>query len=97
MADGWTPFRFDNKAGRQRCAGAKSQSSWARRRSKYFVLVSLAAASAMIEVNLLLTLHGGPSDSFVMNDLMRLLLGILAGMGFIGAWAIVRREISSRV
>ena len=56
------------------------------------ILVSLAASIAMIEVNLLLTLHGRPSDSFVMNDLMRLPLGILSGMGFIGAGAIVRRD-----
>jgi putative Mg2+ transporter-C (MgtC) family protein len=56
------------------------------------ILVSLAACLAMVQVNVLLPLAGRPSDSFVMNDLMRLPLGILSGMGFIGAGAIVRRD-----
>lgn len=56
------------------------------------ILVSLAACIAMLQVNLLLPLAGRASDSFVMNDLMRLPLGILSGMGFIGAGAIVRRH-----
>jgi putative Mg2+ transporter-C (MgtC) family protein len=55
------------------------------------ILVASAACIAMLQVNLLLPLAGRPSDSFVMNDLMRLPLGILSGMGFIGAGAIVRR------
>jgi putative Mg2+ transporter-C (MgtC) family protein len=55
------------------------------------LLVSLAAAVAMIQVNLLLPTAGRPTDSFVMNDLMRLPLGILTGMGFIGGGAILRR------
>jgi putative Mg2+ transporter-C (MgtC) family protein len=46
----------------------------------------------MLQVNLLLSLAGRPPNSFVMNDLMRLPLGILSGMGFIGAGAIVRRD-----
>lgn len=56
------------------------------------MLVSLAACIAMLQVNLLLPLSGRPANSFVMNDLMRLPLGILSGMGFIGAGAIVRRD-----
>jgi putative Mg2+ transporter-C (MgtC) family protein len=56
------------------------------------ILVCLAACVAMLQVNLLLPLRGRPSDSFVMNDLMRLPLGILSGIGFIGAGAIVRRD-----
>lgn len=56
------------------------------------MLVCLAACLAMIQVNLLLPLAGRSSDSFVMNDLMRLPLGILSGIGFIGAGAIVRRD-----
>jgi putative Mg2+ transporter-C (MgtC) family protein len=56
------------------------------------ILVTLAACIAMLQVNLLLPLAGRSADSFVMNDLMRLPLGILSGMGFIGAGAIVRRE-----
>jgi len=35
---------------------------------------------------------GKTADSFVTLDLMRLPLGILSGMGFIGAGAIVRRD-----
>ncbi|HEX3943768.1 MAG TPA: MgtC/SapB family protein [Rhizomicrobium sp.] len=54
-------------------------------------LVSLAAAVAMIQVNLLLPQGGKASDSMVVLDLMRLPLGILSGMGFIGAGAIIRR------
>jgi putative Mg2+ transporter-C (MgtC) family protein len=49
------------------------------------LLVCLAASVAMIQVNLLLPTAGRPLDSFVMNDLMRFPLGILTGVGFIGA------------
>ncbi len=55
------------------------------------LLVCLAASVAMIHVNLLLPTAGRTSDSFVMNDLMRLPLGILTGVGFIGGGAILRR------
>jgi putative Mg2+ transporter-C (MgtC) family protein len=55
------------------------------------VLVCVAASVAMLQVNQLLTLSGRTSDSFVMNDLMRLPLGILTGVGFIGGGAILRR------
>lgn len=56
------------------------------------LLVCLAASVAMIQVNLLLPTAGKPSDSFITNDLMRLPLGILTGVGFIGAGAIMRRD-----
>lgn len=56
------------------------------------LLVCLAASVAMLQVNLLLPTAGRPADSFVMNDLMRLPLGILTGVGFIGAGAIMRRD-----
>lgn len=56
------------------------------------LLVSLAACVAMIQVNFLLPTGGRQPDSFVMNDLMRLPLGILTGVGFIGAGAILRRR-----
>jgi putative Mg2+ transporter-C (MgtC) family protein len=56
------------------------------------LLVCLAASIAMIQVNLLLPTAGRSPDSFVMNDLMRLPLGILTGVGFIGAGAIIRRD-----
>jgi putative Mg2+ transporter-C (MgtC) family protein len=56
------------------------------------LLVCLAASVAMIQVNILLAMAGRPHDSFVMNDLMRLPLGILTGVGFIGGGAILHRD-----
>ena len=56
------------------------------------LLVCLAASLAMIQVNLLLPMAGRAPDSFVTNDLMRLPLGILTGVGFIGGGAILRRD-----
>lgn len=55
------------------------------------LLLALAASLAMILVNVLLPLQGKATDSFVTMDLMRLPLGILSGMGFIGAGAILRK------
>jgi putative Mg2+ transporter-C (MgtC) family protein len=55
------------------------------------LLVCLAAAVSMIQTNLLLPTAGKPTDSFVTLDLMRLPLGILTGMGFIGAGAILKK------
>ena len=55
-------------------------------------LVCLAASVSMIQVDLLLPLAGKAVNSFVVMDLMRLPLGILSGMGFIGAGAILRKE-----
>jgi putative Mg2+ transporter-C (MgtC) family protein len=45
----------------------------------------------MIQVNLLLATAGKAPDSFIKLDLMRLPLGVLTGMGFIGGGAILRR------
>jgi putative Mg2+ transporter-C (MgtC) family protein len=56
------------------------------------LLVCLAACVAMIQVNLLLPIRGRVPDSYVVMDLMRLPLGILSGMGFIGAGAILRKD-----
>jgi putative Mg2+ transporter-C (MgtC) family protein len=56
------------------------------------MLVGLAASVAMLQVNYLLPLAGKPADSFITNDLMRLPLGILTGVGFIGGGAILRRR-----
>ena len=56
------------------------------------LLVCLAASVAMLQVNELLNLSGRPNEPFIMNDLMRLPLGILTGVGFIGAGAILRRR-----
>lgn len=56
------------------------------------LLVCLAAAVAMLQMNYLLTMAGKTSDSFISNDLMRLPLGILTGVGFIGGGAILRRR-----
>jgi putative Mg2+ transporter-C (MgtC) family protein len=55
------------------------------------ILVGLAAAVAMIQANLLLTLDGKTPASFAEMDLMRLPLGILTGVGFIGGGAILKR------
>jgi putative Mg2+ transporter-C (MgtC) family protein len=55
------------------------------------LLVTLAAAVSMIQVNLLLVTDGKTPASFSVLDLMRLPLGILTGMGFIGAGAILRQ------
>jgi len=56
------------------------------------MLVSLAASIAMMLSNSLLGTAGRPEKSFVTFDVMRLPLGILTGMGFIGAGAILRRD-----
>ncbi|MBS0232784.1 MAG: MgtC/SapB family protein [Proteobacteria bacterium] len=55
------------------------------------ILVGLAAAVAMIQANLLLPVDGKTPGSFSVLDLMRLPLGILTGVGFIGGGAILRR------
>jgi putative Mg2+ transporter-C (MgtC) family protein len=46
----------------------------------------------MIEANLMLGVTGHTSSSFTNMDALRFPLGILSGIGFIGAGAIVRRE-----
>jgi putative Mg2+ transporter-C (MgtC) family protein len=55
------------------------------------VLVCLAASIAMLLANLLIGTTGKAPDSYVQLDMMRLPLGILTGMGFIGAGTILRR------
>jgi putative Mg2+ transporter-C (MgtC) family protein len=55
------------------------------------ILVALAAALAMIQANILLPVDGKTAGSFGVLDLMRLPLGILTGVGFIGGGAIFRR------
>src|SRR5579872_3352446 len=69
-----------NRSERGRAAGLRTN-----------VLVCLAASIAMIQTNLLNDSRGKSSDSFAVMDTMRLPLGILTGMGFIGAGAILRR------
>ncbi len=56
------------------------------------LLVTLAASVSMIQMNLLLPTNGKPHDSYAVMDLMRLPLGILTGVGFIGAGAILRKN-----
>jgi putative Mg2+ transporter-C (MgtC) family protein len=56
------------------------------------LLTCLAASIAMIQMNLLLPTAGRSPDSFIMNDLMRLPLGVLTGVGFIGGGVILRRD-----
>src|SRR6201992_380605 len=55
------------------------------------LLVMLAASISMIQMNLLIQTNGKPHDSYAVMDLMRLPLGILTGVGFIGAGAIVHK------
>lgn len=55
------------------------------------LLVTLAASVAMIQMNLLLPSSGKTTSSFSVMDVMRLPLGILTGVGFIGAGAILRK------
>jgi len=55
-------------------------------------LVCLSAAASMVLANILLDTTGKPTDSFVNFDVMRLPLGILTGVGFIGAGAILHKR-----
>jgi putative Mg2+ transporter-C (MgtC) family protein len=55
------------------------------------LLVGLAACLSMIQANWLINSIGKAADSFVVMDIMRLPLGILSGIGFIGAGAIIKR------
>ena len=55
------------------------------------MLVGLAAALAMLLAHALQASAGRTADSFVSMDVLRLPLGILTGMGFLGAGAIIRR------
>jgi len=55
------------------------------------ILVSLTAAASMVLAFSLLPAHGREIGFFARMDVMRLPLGILSGIGFIGAGAIVRR------
>jgi putative Mg2+ transporter-C (MgtC) family protein len=55
------------------------------------ILMCLAATGAMIEANLVLSVMGRTNGSFATMDVLRFPLGILSGIGFIGAGAIVRR------
>lgn len=55
------------------------------------ILVGLAAALAMVQANVLLPVDGKTPGSFGVMDLMRMPLGILTGVGFIGGGAILKR------
>src|SRR5262244_3298753 len=55
------------------------------------ILVGLAASVAMIQANILLPLAGKTPESFSVMDLMRLPLGILTGVGFIGGGTILKK------
>lgn len=76
------------------CAGILGFDRDERGRSaglRTILLVGLAAALSMIQANWLINSNGKPVDSFVVMDIMRLPLGILSGIGFIGAGAIIKR------
>ena len=70
-----------NRSERGRAAGLRTT-----------ILLCVAAAVSMVQANVLLNTNGKPPGSFAVADVLRLPLGILSGMGFIGAGAIVRRE-----
>jgi putative Mg2+ transporter-C (MgtC) family protein len=55
------------------------------------ILVGLAASVAMIQTNILLPMEGKTPGTFAVMDLMRLPLGILTGVGFIGGGAILKK------
>lgn len=56
------------------------------------MLVCLAACLAQLQANILLPTAGKTNASFAVLDLERLPLGILSGIGFIGAGVIVKRD-----
>lgn len=56
------------------------------------MLVCLAACLAQLQANMLLITTGKTTASFSVLDLERLPLGILSGIGFIGAGVIVKRD-----
>ena len=56
------------------------------------MLVCLAATLAQLQANLLPATAGKTPSSFGILDLERLPLGILSGIGFIGAGVILKRE-----
>ena len=70
-----------NRSARGRAAGLRTN-----------CLVALAAAIAMIQCDLLLATYGKTNSSFAVMDVMRLPLGILSGIGFIGAGTILKRD-----
>jgi len=55
------------------------------------MLITLAACLAMIQANLLLSVFGKTGGFFADMDVLRLPLGVLTGVGFIGGGAILRR------
>jgi putative Mg2+ transporter-C (MgtC) family protein len=59
---------------------------------KTTMLVGLAACLSMVQTNWLLDTIGKAKDSFVTLDLMRLPLGVLTGVGFIGGGAILKQS-----
>lgn len=56
------------------------------------MLVCLAACLAQLQANILLPTTGKTNASFAVLDLERLPLGILSGIGFIGAGVIVKKR-----
>ncbi len=56
------------------------------------ILVGLAACITMVLANLLVSIVGKEPNSFVNMDVLRLPLGILTGVGFIGGGTILKRD-----
>jgi len=69
-----------NREGRNQAAGLRTT-----------ILVCLAACVAMVLANLMLVTTGKGQGFFAQMDPLRLPLGILSGMGFLGAGAIIKR------
>src|SRR3954468_419116 len=56
------------------------------------ILVCMAACFAGVLANLLLSTTGKAQGDFAQIDVLRLPLGILSGIGFIGAGAIIKKQ-----
>lgn len=90
----WTDIGFRLGCCFLACAVLGLDREWQERAAgmRTTILVGLAACLATISGNLLLATGGKEAGDFAQIDVMRLPLGILTGMGFIGAGAIIRRD-----
>jgi putative Mg2+ transporter-C (MgtC) family protein len=70
-----------NRGGRNEAAGMRTT-----------LLVCLAACLVMVLANVMLGTSGKEQKSFAQIDVLRLPLGILSGMGFLGAGAIIKKD-----
>ncbi len=73
------------------CDRIKSRRTKSRGRAADDLLVCLAASLATIQANYFLASNGKTPASFSVMDVMRLPLGILTGMGFVGAGTVMQK------